>query len=95
MRADHPQTEEQGRIERAHAWVLEHWPTTLRRRLAVTAVVIGVGLVVISAVADLLDVAHDLGLFAYLGLMLVCWIGAGGALVPVPGVRPLSWIMIV
>ena len=57
--------------------------------------VIGVGLVVISAVADVLDVAHDLGLFAYLGLMLVCWIGAGGALVPVPGVRPLSWIMIV
>ncbi len=37
----------------------------------------------------------DLNFFAYAGLAVACWIGAGGALVPVPGVRPISWIMIV
>ena len=37
----------------------------------------------------------DLDLIAYVGLFIACWIGAGGALVPVPGVRPMSWLMIV
>ena len=37
----------------------------------------------------------DLDVVAYLGLFAACWIGAGGALVPVPGVRALSWIMVV
>ena len=32
---------------------------------------------------------------AYLGLFVACWVGAGGALVPVPGVRPLSWLMVI
>ncbi len=40
-------------------------------------------------------VFEDLDLLAYLGLFIACWIGAGGALVPVPGVRPVSWLMIV
>jgi membrane protein DedA with SNARE-associated domain len=37
----------------------------------------------------------DLDLLAYGGLAIACWIGAGGALVPIPGVRMLSWLMIV
>ena len=82
-------------ITRAHAWVLQHWPTSLRRRVAMVAVLAAVGAVAVSWIADLVGAAIDLGMLAYLGLMVVCWVGAGGALVPIPGVRPLSWIMIV
>jgi hypothetical protein len=31
----------------------------------------------------------------YLALMVLCWLGMGGALVPIPGVRFLSWVTIV
>jgi hypothetical protein len=37
----------------------------------------------------------ELDLLGYLSLFVACWIGAGGALVPIPGVRALSWIMII
>jgi membrane protein DedA with SNARE-associated domain len=83
------------RIVRAHGWVLDHWPTSLRRRIAIVVVLVAVGVVLLSALARLVGAAIDLGLLAYLGLMAVCWVGAGGALVPVPGTRPLSWVMIV
>lgn len=59
------------------------------------AVLAAVGAVAVSWIADLVGAAIDLGVLAYLGLMVVCWVGAGGALVPIPGVRPLSWVMIV
>ncbi len=59
------------------------------------AALVATSLVLLSWLGTLLDVAVDLGLVAYVGLMVVCWVGAGGALVPVPGVRPLSWLMIV
>ena len=84
-----------GAMERAHTWVLDRWPTTLRRRIAVIAVLVAVGFVVVSTIARLVGAAVDAGILAYIGLMVVCWVGAGGALVPVPGVRPLSWVMIV
>jgi membrane protein DedA with SNARE-associated domain len=38
---------------------------------------------------------QDLDILAYGGLAVACWIGAGGVLVPIPGVRLLSWLMIV
>ena len=38
---------------------------------------------------------QELDLLAYVGLFVSCWIGAGGALVPIPGVRPISWLMII
>ena len=37
----------------------------------------------------------DLDLLAYAGLFIACWVGAGGAIVPIPGVRLVSWLMIV
>lgn len=83
------------RLVRAHGWVLDHWPTSLRRRVAVIIVLVGIGFIVVSTAAHLVGAAIDLGLLAYLSLMAVCWIGAGGALVPVPGTRPLSWVLIV
>jgi membrane protein DedA with SNARE-associated domain len=58
-------------------------------------VLVAVVAVLASNVARLVGAAMDAGVLAYLGLMGVCWVGAGGALVPVPGVRPLSWVMIV
>jgi len=83
------------RLVRAHAWVLDHWPTSVRRRVAIIIVIVAIGFIAASTAAHLVGAAIDLGLLAYLSLMAVCWIGAGGALVPVPGTRPLSWVMIV
>jgi hypothetical protein len=80
---------------RAHRWVLDHWPTSLRQRLAVTAVLIAIALVAIAGIARLVGTTAEIGLLAYVGVMVVCWVGAGGALVPVPGTRPLSWVLIV
>jgi membrane protein DedA with SNARE-associated domain len=37
----------------------------------------------------------ELDLLGYVSLFVACWIGAGGALVPIPGVRALSWVMII
>lgn len=84
-----------GMVDRAHTWVLDRWPTTVRRRIAVVAVLVAVGLVAISTLARVVGFAIDAGVLAYIGVMVVCWVGAGGALVPVPGARPLSWVMIV
>ena len=83
------------RIEEAHGWVLDHWPARLRYRVAIVIVVVALAVIAVSTVARLVGAAIDLGVLAYVGLMAVCWVGAGGALVPVPGTRPLSWVMIV
>lgn len=83
------------RLAGAHAWALDHWPTTVRRRIALIVVVIAIALVAVSWLGRLVGAVVGLGLLAYVGLMIVCWVGAGGALVPVPGVRPLSWVMVV
>jgi uncharacterized membrane protein YdjX (TVP38/TMEM64 family) len=88
-----------GRIEELHGWGVEHWPTSHRRGLAIIAVVVALSLIAIpwivalanEAVADL----ARLDVLAYAGMMIVCWVGAGGALVPIPGARPLSWLLIV
>ncbi len=82
-------------LTQVHGWILDHWPTSMRRRVAVVVVIVAFAVVTVSWVARLVGAAIDLGVLAYLGLMAVCWVGAGGALVPVPGVRPLSWVMIV
>ncbi|MFN8620726.1 MAG: hypothetical protein U0869_08300 [Chloroflexota bacterium] len=86
---------ERGLIRLQH-WVLEHWPREARRQvaivLAVTAIFVGTAL----ASAHLLRWIHEwLDLFAYLGLFITCWIGAGGLLVPIPGVRWVGLLMIV
>jgi len=84
-----------GYLVRAHSWVLEHWPTSARRRIGLVVALVAVGAIVVSNLARLIGAAVDAGALAYLGLMGLCWVGAGGALVPIPGVRPLSWVMIV
>ena len=85
-----------GSLVRIHARALYAWPDTWRRRIGAIVAVIAF-LVATAIVSSRLVgfVLFDLDLIAYVGLALTCWIGAGGALVPIPGVRPLSWIMIV
>jgi membrane protein DedA with SNARE-associated domain len=61
----------------------------------VIALIAIVGATSIASAKLLRFIFDDLDLLAYLGLFVACWIGAGGALVPVPGVRPMSWLMIV
>ncbi len=94
--AGRPESGAPGPVERAHLWAVRHWPKTLRNRVAVVALaVIALGFVVIATFGRLVNLAVSLDLLAYVGLMVFCWVGAGGALVPIPGVRELSWIMVV
>jgi membrane protein DedA with SNARE-associated domain len=72
------------------------WPRSTRRRVAV--VIALVAIVVATTIASsrlLLLISDNLDLVAYAGLFVTCWIGAGGAIVPVPGVRAFSWFMLV
>lgn len=82
-------------ILRAHAWVLDHWPESPRRWFAVIAAAVAIVVGTLAALRPLGVLVHDLDPIAYVGLAVACWIGAGGALVPIPGVRQVSWLMIV
>lgn len=83
----------------AETWLarmLARWPTSRRRRIATVLAVGGILVATIFASSRILRLLHEeLDILAYAGLFVACWIGAGGALVPVPGVRPISWFMIV
>jgi hypothetical protein len=88
---------ESRRRARVREWfVTHHWPASRRRRAA--TVVALVAIVVATAIASsrlLRLVFPDLDLVAYAGLFVASWVGAGGALVPIPGVRGVSWFMVV
>lgn len=91
------------RIEKAHDWFLHRLPTTMRRRLGIAIVAVAVVLaapaVIVPALNTVTEVAIELAngldVVAYAGLAIMCWVGSGGALVPIPGVRTLSWVLIV
>lgn len=62
------------------------------------AVVVAVLVFALAALPFLTRVAGEaieLGALPYIALVILCWIGEGGALVPIPGVRLLSWVTIV
>src|SRR5262245_6324075 len=84
-----------GRLGRSYVWLLRHWPTSTRRRIAVVVVGILFVLAAIPMLARLGGVVVDLGILPYAALMLLCWVGEGGLLVPIPGVRLLSFATIV
>lgn len=78
------------------ARVLARWPTSRRRRIATVLALVGILVATVIASSRILRLLHqELDIVAYAGLFATCWIGAGGALVPVPGVRPISWFMVV
>jgi hypothetical protein len=93
--APHPVDDVPGSVERAHAWVLDHWPASTRKRVVVSLIIAAAVIVLLDATARLVGSVIDFGNLALVSLMLVAWAGAGGALVPIPGTRALSWVMIV
>lgn len=80
---------------RAYEWLLVHWPTSWRRRVAVVVVIIVFILAALPLVVRVAGVAIDLGFVPYTALVILCWVGEGGLLVPIPGVRMLSWLTII
>ena len=80
---------------RAYEWVLVHWPTTWRRRIAAVVAIVVFVLAALPLVFRVAGFAVDLGILPYVALFILCWVGEGGALVPIPGVRLLSWLTIV
>lgn len=87
--------EANGVVLHMHAWVIDHWPTTLRQAVGYVIVLVAATVGTIAAARLVAATADELNLVAYIGLAATCWVGAGGAMVPIPGVRPLSWVMIV
>ncbi len=74
----------------------QRWPEQRRLQVAATLAILAIFVATVIASSRLLRYAFDdLDIFAYIGLFIACWVGAGGALVPVPGVRPISWLMVI
>lgn len=74
----------------------QRWPEKRRFQVAATLAILAIFVATFIASSRLLRFAFDdLDIFAYIGLFIACWVGAGGALVPVPGVRPVSWLMVI
>jgi hypothetical protein len=80
---------------RASEWLLVHWPTSWRRRVAVVVAIVVFALAALPLLTRIAGVAIDLGIVPYTALVILCWVGEGGLLVPIPGVRLLSWLTIV
>lgn len=77
-------------------WIIDRWPTSTRRRVATVFAIAAIFVATLIASSRLLRfVFQDLDIIAYVGLFVACWIGAGGMIVPIPGVRLVSWLMIV
>lgn len=77
-------------------WIIDRWPTSTRRRVATVFAIVAIFVATLIASSRLLRfVFQDLDILAYVGLFVACWIGAGGMIVPIPGVRLVSWLMIV
>jgi hypothetical protein len=82
-------------LTRAYTWALHHWPASARQRVAAVAAIALFAVALIPIAARVAGFVIDLGVLPYLALMVLCWLGMGGALVPIPGVRFLSWVTIV
>jgi hypothetical protein len=82
-------------LTRAYSWAFRHWPVSTRKRVAAVAAIALFAIALIPIAARVAGFVLDLGALPYLALMALCWLGMGGALVPIPGVRFLSWVTIV
>ena len=72
------------------------WPTSRRRQVVTIVALMAIILATFLASSRLLRfVFQGLDILAYVALFVACWIGAGGGLVPIPGVRVVSWLMII
>jgi membrane protein DedA with SNARE-associated domain len=79
-------------LVRLHAWLEARFSERTRRRLGL---VVGFGAAILGTLVIL--VIKPLGLdiiwAAWIGLFLANWIGNGGILVPIPGLRLVGWTM--
>jgi membrane protein DedA with SNARE-associated domain len=83
-------------LRASQARLIEVWPTSRRRQVGAVVAVVAIVVGTVLAASDLLRlVVQALGVFAYVGLFAVNWIGAGGLLVPIPGTRIAGWLMII
>ncbi len=82
-------------VLRVDTWILDHWPESPRRRIVAIVAIVAIVVGTLAALRPLGVLVHDLDPLAYVGLAVACWIGAGGALVPIPGVREVSWVMVI
>ena len=78
-----------------HRRAIERWAPATRRRFGLLLALVAALLAVAGSLALWPGSLPRVDLVPYLGLAAASWVGAGGVLVPVPGTRPLSWVMIV
>ena len=79
----------------AHRWLDGRISTHTRHRLGQ---IVGFGAAIIGTlflIGEVKSLGIGLGLGAWIGLFLANWIGNGGLLVPIPGLRLVGWTMIV
>jgi membrane protein DedA with SNARE-associated domain len=92
----HPHDRVPESLRRVQERLLSLWPTSRRRQAGAVVAIVAVLVATAIAASHLLRfVLQGLDLFAYLGLFVVNWIGAGGLLVPIPGIRIAGWLMII
>jgi len=81
-------------LVRLHAWLEAHYSERTRRRLGF---VVGFGAALLGTLIVLVvkPLGLDIPWAAWIGLFLANWIGNGGILVPIPGLRFVGWTMAV
>ena len=81
-------------VVRFHGWLDQRFSARTRHRLGI---IVGFGAAILGTLVVL--VAEPLGLdiawAGWIGLFLANWIGNGGILVPIPGLRFVGWTMAV
>jgi len=87
-----PQNDAPGWLLRYHAWLDERTSPRTRRRLGIA---LGFGAAIVGTLVVLVikPLGLDIPWAAWIGLFLANWIGNGGILVPIPGLRFVGWTM--
>lgn len=92
---DHTNTGAPAWLLRFHVWLDQRFSPQARRRLGL---VLGFGAAILGTLIAL-GFARRLDLeilwLAWIGLFLANWIGNGGILIPIPGLRFIGWTMAV
>jgi membrane protein DedA with SNARE-associated domain len=94
---DHPSRREDisAAVVELHGGIIERWSPATRKRFGLLIALIAALITTAGSLALFPGALPRVDLVPYVGLAAACWVGAGGVLVPVPGIRPLSWVMIV
>jgi membrane protein DedA with SNARE-associated domain len=79
-------------LVRLHAWLQARFSERTRHRLGI---IVGFGAAILGTLVVLVvkPLGLDIAWAAWIGLFLANWIGNGGILVPIPGLRLVGWTM--